>query len=108
MWCIDFSGYTHDPEGLAREIAVAEDVVRNYPPDSVLVAVNLYNAALPEPVIAFFIRNAASSSIQKMAVIGFSGLRRLWYEKVRHIRWPRVVRFFDDYEQAKKWLVTER
>ena len=93
--------------GLQREIDFAEDVVRNYPANSLLVAVDLNQTKISAPIAAFFNRNAESNSVHKIAVLGVSRLRRIWYAKVRHVTWPKPVRFFDDYEQAKDWLVGE-
>lgn len=107
LWCIDFSGYDDNPGGLQCEIDAAEEVLRSYPDNSLLVAINLYGTPISAPVVGFFKRNAHNPSIHKFAIIGVSGPRRFWCERVQHVTWPKSCRFFDDYEQAKDWLVGE-
>ena len=107
LWCIDFSGYDHDPNGLQREIDAAEAVLRSFPDNSLLVAINLYGTQISAPIASFFNRNTHNPTIHKFAIVGMSGRRRLWCEKVQHVTWPKPNRFFDDYEQAKDWLVGE-
>jgi hypothetical protein len=107
LWCIDFSGYDHDAAGLGREIDAAEDVLHNYPANSLLVAINLHGTRISAPIVDFFNRNTRNPAIHKFAIVGISGSRRFWYEKVKHVTWPKPHRFFDDYEQAKDWLVGE-
>ena len=107
LWCIDFSGYEHDVAGLQREIDAAETVLCNAPDNSLLVAINLYGTQISAPIASFFSRNSHSRAIHKFAIVGISGPRRFWYEKAQHITWPIAHRFFDDYEQAKDWLVGE-
>lgn len=107
LWCIDFSGYEHDAAGLQREIDAAEEVLRTYPDNSLLVAINLYGTRISAPIAAFLKRNTHDPAIHKFAIIGMTGLRRLWCERVQHVTWPKPRRFFDDYEQAKDWLVGE-
>ena len=107
LWCIDFSGYEHDAAGLQREIDAVETVLCNSPDNSLLVAINLYGTQISGPIAGFFNRNTHSRAIQKFAIVGVSGPRRLWCEKIQHVTWPTPHRFFGDYEQAKDWLVGE-
>jgi hypothetical protein len=41
------------------------------------------------------------------AILGLSDFQRWWYRRVRHVIWPAQSRFFQDWEQAKDWLVNE-
>ena len=107
LWCIDFSGYEQDAAGLQREIDAAETVLCSYPDNSLLVAINLYGTRISIPIASFFNRNTHNPTIHKFAIIGVSGQRRFWCKKVQHVTWPAPHRFFDDYEQAKDWLVGE-
>jgi hypothetical protein len=107
LWCIDFSGYEHDAAGLQCEIDAAETVLCNSPDNSLLVAINLYGTQISAPIACFLNRNTHRRAIQKFAIVGVSRPRRFWCEKIRRVAWPTPHRFFDDYEQAKDWLVGE-
>ncbi len=109
LWCCDFGGFESDRERLVAEIAAAQVEIDRRPENSLLIAVVLTNALLTPDLIAFFTDNArrSHSSIRKLAILGLSDFQRFWYRRVKHIVWPKPSRFFSDWEQAKRWLVSE-
>jgi hypothetical protein len=108
-WCCEFSRFGSDRVALRAEIEAAQAVIDQQPPNSLLVAVDLFHAPLTAELIAFFWANRArpDGPIRKMAIIGVSGLRRLRY-RLRGVVWPANAAFFTDWERAKDWLVSER
>ena len=110
IYCIDFSSLEKDIEGLKAEMQVAEAVIENQPENSLLLAVDLRQTAMSPELAAFFNRHAAPAHnpIRKMAILGISGLRRLWYGWTQGITWPRNAAYFEDYEKAKDWMVSEQ
>lgn len=77
--------------------------------NSLLVAVDLYEASMTPELVEFFRASAerTGNPIRKMAIIGVSGRRRIWYQMVKRVTWPKTAVFFDDWERAKDWLVSE-
>jgi len=55
----------------------------------------------------FFRVNATRSPnpIRKMAILYVSDIQRFWYKVINRVQWPKNTKFFDDYEEAKEWLV---
>lgn len=109
IWCCDFGGFGSDRQGLVAEIAASQAVIDQRAENSLLVAVDLNDAQLTSEVVEFFRLNAsrAKNPIRKMAILGVSGFQRYWYQWIKHVPWPKPSRFFDDWEKAKDWLVTE-
>jgi len=109
IWCLDFSGYENNPEGLRTEIELSDVVIRQQPKNSLLVAVVLHQTRMTPEIRAFFQGSAARepNPIHKMAVLFLPTVRRWWYRAVQHGVWPKHTAFLNDYEQAKAWLVRE-
>ena len=107
LWCIDFSGYEHDMVGLQREIDAAE--VCSVQLSRQLAARGNQPIRHPDnsPDRQLLQPEHSQSAIHKFAIVGMSGPRRFWCERIQHVTWPTPNRFFDDYEQAKDWLVGE-
>jgi len=105
----DFSGYESDPEGLHIEIEYSDLVIKQQPANSLLVAVVLHKTKITPEIIEFFRINAVRehNPIRKMAVLFLPDYRRFWYRWVQHGIWPDHTCFLDDYEQAKKWLISD-
>ncbi len=105
----DFSGFGSDHQALQAEIDASEAVIRQQPENSLLLAVYIHQVPPTPEIIGFFERSAnpVKNPIRKMAILGISSLQRIWYERVKGITWPQNARFFDDYERAKEWLVSE-
>ncbi len=109
LWCCDFGGLGSDHDRLVAEIAAAQMEIDRRPENSLLMAIVLTNAVLTPELIAFFTDNARRphSSIRKMAILGLSDFQRFWYRWAKRIVWPKPSHFFSDWEQAKRWLVSE-
>jgi hypothetical protein len=109
LWCCDFSNFNGDQKALAEEIKVSGAVIHQQKTDSMLVAVYMHKAEITPELLAFLKKASLQSDnpIHKMAIIGVTGLEKLWYEWVKKVRWPANARFFTDYEKAKAWLVAE-
>ncbi len=110
LWCCDFGGFGSDRAGLQAEIAASQAVIDQQAENSLLVAVDLSDATLTPEIADFFNTNArhARNPIRRLAILGLSDFQRLWYRYVKHVNWPKQSRFFQDWEQAKDWLVSER
>ena len=63
----------------------------------VVVAVNRFATDTP----------AELDTIRKMAIVGISGPKRIWYRFSKKVSWPKHARFFDGHEPAKAWLIAE-
>ena len=110
LWCCDFGGFGSDRQALMAEIAASQAVIDQQPENSLLVAVDLSDSTLTPEIAAFFKTNArpAGNPIRRLAILGVSDFQRWWYRRVKHVTWPKQSRFFQDWEKAKDWLVSER
>ena len=92
------------------EIEASEAVIEQHAENSLLVAVALYQVTMQPELVAFFNRWAtrAQNPIHKMAILYVSGWERIWAHVVKGVTWPKNSQFFDDYEKAKDWLVSEQ
>lgn len=110
LWCCDFSDFEGDAQALAREIEVSDATICQQPAGSLLLAVDLCRTHLNPQIIAFFEANARRNPnpIRKLAVVNLSRFQQFWRRRIRPMVWPSHTRFFDDWEQAKDWLVSDR
>ncbi len=110
LWCCDFGGFGPDRAGLQSEIAASQAVIDQRPANSLLVAVDLNNTPVTPEIVAFFNANAdrPQNPIRRVAILGVSDFQRWWYRRVKHVVWPKQSRFFQDWQLAKDWLVSER
>ncbi len=110
LWCCDFGGYGSDRAGLLAEIAAAQAVIDQQSENSLLMALVLHNARLTPEIVTFLNSNAnqSKSSLRRLAILGVSDFQRWWYQHMKYVVWPRQSRFFNDWEKAKAWLVSER
>jgi hypothetical protein len=110
IWCCDFSSFGSDRAGVLAELAASEAVIDRERENSLLVAVDLYRVRMEPELVAFFQNygQPASNPVRKMAIVHISGVRRLWLQVARGVRWPPRAKFFEDYEEAKDWLVGEK
>jgi hypothetical protein len=108
IYCIDFSSLGADQEGLMLEITASDEVLKKQADYSLLAALDLHHTSLMAPIAQFINQiSMPHSPFRKIAFVGVSDLRRAWYSLARGVRWPKNAAFFDDYEQAKDWLVSE-
>ncbi len=111
LFGLNLSGYGADAAGIHAELEAAEeDFCRRPGYGSFLVALDLaFCDMLPE--LAAFINShngQPGDPIRKLAVIGVPWYKRLWYQWIKGVRWPKHARFFDAQEPAKAWLISER
>jgi hypothetical protein len=109
IYCIDFSGYGSDRDGVLREIAAADKVLAATGANSLLVTLDLSLTPMMPEMAAFISQRArgADDPVRKMGILGISGIRRWWYQVTKKITWPGRARFFPNYEEAKNWIVAE-
>ena len=107
LWCCDFSGFGANRQDLQAEIEMSDTVIRQQPEDSLLVTVVLYKTKMTPEIEEFFRVNTTRSPnpIRKMAILYVSDIQRFWYQVINRVQWPKNTKFFDDYEEAKEWLV---
>ena len=110
IWCLDFSGYENDPEGLRTEIEVSDVVIKQQAENSLLVAIVLHQTKMTPEIVGFFRTNAERrpNPIHKMAGPFMPSHRGRWHRVASHGGGARKTRLLHDYEQAKEWLVKER
>ena len=110
LFCLDFSGFQTDPDGLAAEIAASEAVIGRQAPQSLLLAIDLHQTSLAPNLVAYLqaLSRRSPNPLRRVAIIGLSRWRRLWYTAVKHIVWPPGAAFFAEWETAKAWLIGER
>jgi hypothetical protein len=106
---INACGYGADRERLRAELACAEEMLRGKPRNSVLTDLDIAQTDLL-PEIVEFLRlhdGGPDDPIRKLAIIGVSGWKQWWYTQRKMVVWPKHVRFFDEQEKAKRWLIYE-
>ncbi len=106
---INLDGFEADRAGLQAEIDAVEAILSTQENNSLLVVVDLALTNIGPEVAAFLNAHAGQESdpIRKMAIVGISGVRKIWYQRVRKISWPKHARFFDGHEEAKAWLISD-
>jgi hypothetical protein len=110
LFGINLDGFGNDRQRLQAEIEAVEAILRQKERNTVLAVVDLALTGMSPEVIAFLQAHAGQQGdpIRKMAIIGISSLRRVWYRLVKKVAWPRQARFFDEHEKAKPWLLSEQ
>ena len=88
FFCLDFSSFKSNPAGLAMEIQASEAVIRRQGPASLLLAIDLNQAALTPALVAYLqtLSCRSPNPIRRVAIIGLSSWQRLWARLVRHVQ----------------------
>ncbi len=109
LFGINLDGFGADRQRLRAEIEAVEAILIQKERSTVLAVVDLALTDIGPEVIAFLSAHAGQEGdpIRKMAIIGISRPRQVWYRLARKVAWPRHARFFDEHEKAKPWLVFE-
>ncbi len=109
LFGINLDGFGADRQRLQTEIEAVEAILRQKEHGTVLAVVDLALTDIGPEVAAFFSAHAAQEGdpIRKMAIIGISPMRQLWYRLVKKVAWPKHAAFFDEHEKAKPWLISE-
>ena len=109
LFGINLDGFEADRRRLRAEIEAVEAILRQKERNTVLVVVDLALTDIGPEVMAFLNAHAGQEGdpIRKMAIIGISPARKIWYHLVKKVAWPKHARFFDEHEKAKPWLISE-
>ncbi len=110
IWAANFCGLGSDRQGVIAEIQTTEKFLCQQLENSVLVGVDLSLTEMTSELVEFFRNhgNRTGNPIRKMAIMGVSPVQRIRYWLVDKIFWPKNSKFFDGWEPAKAWLVSER
>lgn len=104
----DFSNLFYDYDGVKEELKAVQKVVREEPPQSLLVLANF-----TDTTIAGDLMNALNESsrltkdhVKKTAVLGVSGIKKRLGDMLSHLT-GQPLRYFEDEYHAKEWLIEE-
>jgi hypothetical protein len=104
----DFSKHFFNSAAVKTELAEVQEVVKALPKDSVLVLTDLRDTNIGSDLLPAM--NAASSAtkdyVHKTAVLGVTGMKRKLADLLTALT-GQQLKYFDDIETAKKWLVEE-
>ena len=91
------------------ELAAVKAIFAGQPPHSLLATLDLSQTDFSPEIVVFLNRaSQADAPFRKLAVIGISKFRRAWHRLTKGVIWPVNTAFFELYEPAKNWLVSER
>ena len=104
----DFSKLFYNSAAVKQELAEVQKVVTAQPPDSVLVLSDFRDTNVGSDLLSAM--NAASAAtkayVQKTAVLGVTGMKRKLADLLTGLT-GQPLKYFDDIESAKRWLVDE-
>jgi hypothetical protein len=104
----DFSKNFYNSAAVKAELAEVQKIVLAEPKNSVLVLSDLRDTNIGSDLIP--IMNAAStatkSHVRKTAVLGVSGMKRKLADLLTALT-GQQLKYFDDIESAKIWLIEE-
>ncbi|HTP09394.1 MAG TPA: hypothetical protein VMP08_14165 [Anaerolineae bacterium] len=110
---IDLSNFKEDLKGFEAELTAAVTTIGQemyqQPPHSVLVLVDLRNTAMTSTAQKMLTERIKDTRqyVKKTAVVGMTGLRRMYLDFFAHIAGSDTAPF-DDPESAKEWLVNAK
>jgi hypothetical protein len=104
----DFSGNFYNAAAVKAELAEVQQIVMAQPPDSVLVLsdfrdTNVGADLLPEMNSA---SAATKAHVRKTAVLGVIGMKRRLADLLTALT-GQPLKYFDDLEAARNWLVED-
>lgn len=104
----DFSKHFYNSAAVKAELAEVQKVVISEPKNSVLVLTDMRDTNVGGDLIPAM--NAASaatkSHVRKTAVLGVTGMKRKLADLLTALT-GQQLKYFDDIELAKSWLVEE-
>lgn len=104
----DFSKNFYDSAAVRAELAEVQKVVRSQPLNSTLVLSDFRDTNVGSDLLSAM--NAASAvtkaHVRKTAVLGVTGMKRRLADLLTAIT-GQPLKYFDDMEAAKNWLVEE-
>lgn len=103
----DLSGFGEDDKGIMTECDAADAVIMVEPENSVLILNDVRDSVGSLDVIKHLQLSADRSSpyIMRAAVVGVTGAKLILLQLINRFSRHPIVHF-DDFEQAKDWLVT--
>jgi hypothetical protein len=104
----DYSGFGSDSEALRGEVEQAVDLLANEPAKSVLV-LSSFEDTISSMGNLNVIRQTvqrANFAVIKRALLGVTGVRRIFLTTFNHVLGDTSVNAFDTQEQALDWLVS--
>ena len=107
---IFFADYSHftDFESFKEEVDAVTGITINEPKNSVLLLVDVTGTIGESEMVNYLKKSAGvdDENMNKVAVVGVSGYRRIFLRAV--IQFTSLnVKTFDNLEQAKDWLIQE-
>jgi hypothetical protein len=104
----DFSKLFYNSAAVKAELEEVQKIVLAEPNDSVLVLTDLRDTNIGSDILPLM--NAASSAtksyVHKTAVLGVGGTKRRLADLLSTLT-GQALKYFDDAESAKSWLVEE-
>ena len=106
---INLDGFESDCSGVRAEIEAVEAILCTQERGSLLVVLDIALTDMMPELIQFIAAHSGGPGdpIRKLAIVGVSGPKRMWYRLTQKISWPKNARFFDEHEKAKPWLISE-
>jgi hypothetical protein len=106
VFLCDYTDYKSDIGDLKSEVAFAQDMLGQEPPNSVLELVEVQNMPVSTEVTHLFksAAIAAKPHLRKTAVVGVPGIVNLLMQAFARATGLQF-RLFDDVDSAKDWLV---
>ena len=104
----DFSKNFYNSAAVKAELEEVQKIVKAQPADSVLVLTDMRDTNIGSDLLP--VMNAASSAtkvhVHKTAVLGVTGMKRKLADLLTALT-GQPLKYFDDIESAKHWLVEE-
>lgn len=104
----DFSKLFYNAAAVKAELEEVQKIVKAEPADSVLILSDLRDTNVGSDLLP--IMNAASAAtkdhVHKTAVLGVTGVKRTLADLLSTLT-GQPLKYFDDIESAKNWLVNE-
>lgn len=104
----DYANFAIDLPALQAEINAVDNIICQEPAESVLLLVDVRNTTTTIEAVELFKKSSVRTTqhLQKVAVIGVSGIRRMLLDVVSQSS-SQEMTIFDDTDAAKDWLVEE-
>ena len=109
IWVSDLSGLRSDGNAARKMIAELEAHIRK-PANSFRVALDVFDTNLTGELARMMVNGLVSmqKNIKKLAIKGASRMGKFHLRRcLKRANAEIPIRFFDDYEELKKWLTSE-
>ncbi len=104
----DFSKNFYNTSAVKAELDAVQEIVKAQPLDSVLIISDMRDTNVGSELLPAM--NAASTAtkahVHKTAVLGVTGMKRKLADLLTALT-GQPLKYFDDIEDAKRWLVEE-